>query len=162
MSGDRGEAEATLTREVCADLPRWMLKDGATASFIGVAERALKLLPMHIEKGGKVNAPQPYTPWQYVFVNPGDKLGETGKPNYDRNTLANFTKVCKYYSVADSDRSAEEDKHYGELFEGCFGHEATTANVEMAFECKLLISPCDLPTKSAPTTKKKPPPWFGL
>ncbi|EJK65975.1 hypothetical protein THAOC_13123 [Thalassiosira oceanica] len=150
-------ATGSLNPEVCADLPRWMLKNGATAKFIGVAENALKHLPLHIEKGGKVHAPLPYTPYQYVFVDPGDKLSENGKPNYNGNTLANFTKVCKYYSADGADRSAEEDKHYGELFEGCFGHRATTANIEMAFECKLLILPDDLPTKSAQPTKKKPP-----
>ena len=154
MSGDRGEA--TLTPEVCAGLPRWMLKNGVTASFIGVAEKAFKFLPLPIEKGSKVEAPYPYGSYQYVFVVPGWTIND-GVPKYERNTLANFTKVCKYYSAAESDRSAEEDKHHGELFEGCFGHKATTANIEVAFECKLLISPGDLPTKSAPTSKKKTP-----
>ncbi|EJK65373.1 hypothetical protein THAOC_13770 [Thalassiosira oceanica] len=80
-------------------------ENGATTKFIGVAdaENALKHLPLHIEKGGKVRAPQPYTPYQYVFVDPGDKLGENGKPNYNGNTLANFTKVCKYYSADGAD-----------------------------------------------------------
>ncbi|EJK48095.1 hypothetical protein THAOC_33137, partial [Thalassiosira oceanica] len=126
-------SEATLNPEVCANLPRWMLKNGATAKYLGVAEMAFKFLPLPIERGRKVEAPHPYGPHQYVYVVPGWTIDD-GEPKYNRNTLANFTKVCKYYSGSEAGRSGEEDKHYGELFEGCFGHRATAANIEMAFE----------------------------
>ncbi|EJK73782.1 hypothetical protein THAOC_04576 [Thalassiosira oceanica] len=57
--------EATLNPEVCANLPRWMLKNGATAKYLGVAETAFKFLPLPIERGRKVEAPHPYGPHQY-------------------------------------------------------------------------------------------------
>ncbi|EJK65476.1 hypothetical protein THAOC_13656 [Thalassiosira oceanica] len=65
-----------------------MLKNGATAEFLGIA-KAFKFLPLPIKKGGRVEAPYPYGPHH--------KYASTTAP------------------MEGAGRSAEEDRHYGEL-----------------------------------------------
>ena len=127
--------EAKLTAEKCASMPRWWPMS-EVAKSLAMKPRILKEQP-HIctEKGTKNKVPDEYLGW-YAFYVPGSSP-EDPKPDYGPTTLSTWAKLCSYFGTdANKDKPSEE---YCKGFESYTGHEASRANIDVAFEFKLSL-----------------------
>lgn len=125
----------------------WMTEDdaikhlGITAAQMALYKNLSCPSNIHLEHGGKVTAPMPYSQFQFVYISPdGTNAG------LFHITLRQWSMMCDYFS--NNNNATQSDDDDSMLFNGLFkkytGIEATPTNITAAFEAGVIKSSAQL------------------
>jgi hypothetical protein len=136
----------------------WMVEEdaikhlGITAAEMAVYKNLSCPSNIHLEHGGKVAAPMPYSQFQFVYISPDG----TNAGLFDI-TLRQWSMMCDYFSHNNATQSNDDDNMlFNGLFEKYTGLEATPTKITAAFESGLMKSSAKLP-KAAPKRRGRRP-----
>ena len=98
------------------------------------------------ERGVKGRGPPEYWSYEYVYCLAKAPDGWVASTEYDIS-LADWCKLCDHYSHNENRISPSGE--FKDLFEKYTGCEASAANINLAYNDNVLVSPSDLPQKAA-------------
>ena len=105
------------------------------------------------ERGVRGKGPAEYWSNEYVYCL-ADAPDEWVAVNEYDVSLADWCRLCHFFS--DCQHKLSPNEEFTALFEKYTGYEATVANIDLAFDSNVLVSPAALPKKKKTTTITPP------